>query len=373
MKSTYAIAATKGITLIACFLALGFSGRGTLHKTFQTGKGGSLTVRISGGDIHIRTWEKNEVSADVQDGDEDESDGLEMTQQGNAIVISSSSDSPDDITLNITVPTHFDVQLSTSSGNITVDGPFTGSLGGNTSGGDIRLGNVGGTIHLTTSGGDIQTGDIQGQLGLHTSGGDIKLGTVSGDAEVGTSGGDITVRSVGKRLNAQTSGGNISIGDVGGSAIVSTAGGDIIVGTVAGSATLSTSGGNVSLQGATGTVHASTAGGDMTLENIGGSIDGSTAGGNIRAELHPGTSGKSRLTTASGDIALFLPANAKAKIIAHITISGWNRRGESEFGIRSDFRSSGPEQEKDEDEISATYILNGGGQEIIAGNNRREY
>ena len=335
-------------------------------KTYPAEKGGALVVRIGGGSIEIRSWDRNEVAVRVDNGGDEAEDAVSVKQQGSTILIESGPDGvSNDMRLEVTVPARFDLHLSTNAGDIGIEGPLTGSLTGNTSGGDIRIGDVGGTVKMTTSGGDIVTGNIQGDLWLNTSGGNIHLGAVSGDADVSTSGGEIEIRSAGKRLTAKTSGGNVTIGDVGSDATASTAGGDISIGTASGSATLNTAGGNVTLRGATGTVRASTSGGDLLLENITGSVDGNTAGGNITATLAPGNSGKSRLTTAAGDIHLFVPDKTRATINAQIQIHRWHRDREKKYDIQSDFPSSTFTKENSGDEIRATYLLNGGGQEII--------
>jgi hypothetical protein len=190
------------------------------------------------------------------------------------------------------------------------------------------------------------------------------MGTVSGNATVATSGGDIKAANVGKKIRASTSGGNISIGDVGGEATVSTSGGDITAGSVSGSASLTTAGGNVLLHGATGTVRAASAGGDLQLENVTGTLEGSTAGGNVVAMLNPAANGRSRLSTARGDIRLFVPEGAKATINARIHITGWWRSRKDTYEIRSDFKMKNYEKDEQGREIRATILLNGGGEQI---------
>jgi len=337
---------------------------GDRTKTFSVGKGGMLDVSIRGGNIVINPWEKDEVWVRIRNVDDDEATGLRMSQSGNTVLIEDAEGSSDDFTLEVSLPSRFDVRLRSSSGDIEINGSLTGRLKGTTGGGNIRLGNLGGTIDMRTSGGDITCGNIGGDLDLNTSGGDIQMGTVSGSATVTTSGGDITVANVGKRIRASTSGGNIVIGDVGGEAIVSTSGGDITAGSVSGSASLTTAGGNVMLRGATGTVRATSAGGDLQLENITGTLEGSTAGGNVVASLNPAKNGRSRLSTAGGDIRLFVPQGAKATITARIHIGGWWRSQKDTYEIRSDFPMEEYEKDEQSREIRATILLNGGGEQV---------
>jgi DUF4097 and DUF4098 domain-containing protein YvlB len=229
----------------------------------------------------------------------------------------------------------------------------------------VKLEDVkGGKVDLSTSGGDMRTGDIQGDVTLRTSGGNIEMGVVGGEASVKTSGGDITVKSVGKSHVASTSGGNIEIGDVGGEARVSTSGGDVHVRRVTGNASLNTSGGNIELEGASGTVKANTSGGDITLQNITGSIEAATAGGDVRAELKPSGKGRSKLSSAGGEISLSVPEEAKATIEATIRLQDHWGSSKGRYKVKSDFKADTYEQDQDEHEIHATYKLNGGGDTI---------
>jgi len=337
---------------------------GELTKTFHVEKGGTLDVSLQEGNIKVTPWEKDEVTILVRDVDADEDPGITMTQAGNRVTVEQSGEESDDFTLEVSVPSRFDLRLHSASGDFDINGPLTGKIKGSTGGGNIRLGNLGGTITLTTSGGDITSGDIGGDLDLNTAGGDIRMGKVAGNATVSTSGGDITVEDVGKKINASTSGGNISIGNVGGEAFASTSGGDVTAGNVSGSATLSTSGGNVSLGGASGTARVTSSGGDLSLENITGSVEGHTAGGNITATLMPGKNGRSRLATAGGDIRLLVPGSARATINARISIRGWWRREINTCDIRSDFPTENYQKDEQSHEIRARIVLNGGGEEI---------
>jgi len=340
-------------------------------KSFTVSKGGTLEVRVEGGDIKISVWEKNEVLVKAEGIDDDDLDRLKMKQSGNDVLVEFRNRrgwggwDGGHLRFDITVPSQYNADLHTAGGDIDVRGGVNGTIKGATSGGDVTVDNVkGGKVDLSTSGGDMRTGDVQGDVTLKTSGGNIEMGVVGGEAYVSTSGGDITVKSVGKSLRANTSGGNIDIGDIGGEAKVSTSGGDIKIRKVSGSVTMSTAGGNIELDGASGTVKSSTAGGDISLQNITGSIEAGTAGGNVVAELRPSGKGRSKLSSAGGDIELSIPEDAKATIEATIRIQGrWSSR-KTDYKVRSDFKADSYEQDDDEREIRATYKLNGGGELI---------
>ncbi len=345
--------------------------QGSRSKTFTVNKGGTIEVRVDGGDIKVDTWEKNEVFVRAEGIDERDLDRLKMEQSGNTVRVELRRGGwggwrEGHARFEITVPTQFNTDLRTAGGDIEIRGDLNGRVKGSSSGGDVILGNLTrATVDLSTSGGDMRTGDIQGDVTLKTSGGDIELGKVGGNVSVSTSGGNILVESVGKWLTASTSGGDIVIGEVGGEATVSTSGGDVKVRKVAGKAKLSTSGGDIELLSASGDVVAKTAGGDIRLEDISGSIEASTAGGDVRAELNPKGSGRSQLSSAGGEITLYVPENAKATIEAIIRIQGRWRSGKEDYNVRSDFASQTYIRNSDTSEIRARYVLNGGGEDIV--------
>jgi DUF4097 and DUF4098 domain-containing protein YvlB len=337
---------------------------GTQSKSFKVSKGGMLEVSVQAGDIRLNPWEKNEVYVKASEIEEEDADELEMTEIGNTVRVEFHSRWGSTPRFDINVPEAFNVDLQTSGGNITINGKMAGTLKGTTSGGDVRIGDVVGSADMNTSGGDIITGDVQGDLYLNTLGGDLRTGLVTGRVDVNTSGGDITIERVGRALRARTSGGNVSIGDIGGEATISTSGGDIVVGRVSGGVSVGTAGGNISLRSATGKVIAKTAGGDIQLDSIAGSVDAKTAAGSIDAELIPTGKGRSRLSTAAGDVTLYLPENAKATIDARVHVHGWWEDEDEESSIYSDFKADTVVKDRREREIRATYTLNGGGESI---------
>ena len=344
---------------------------GVRSKTFTVSKGGLLEVSVGVGDIRITPRDQNEVTVQASGIDDEELDRLKMSQSGNTVTVTfrprNRGWSSSDVEFDITMPKEFDTDLRTAGGNIEFTDYVKGRIKGSTSGGDIKLASVGGTVDMSTSGGNVRTGDVQGDGELRTSGGDITIGNVMGELDINTSGGNIDVKNVGKSLRASTSGGDISIGDVGGEANVSTSGGNIEMGKVSGTASMHTSGGDVSLRGASGSVKASTSGGDMRLEDVSGSIDASTSGGEIEAELYPSGTGRSRLASSAGTVKISIPANAKATIDATIHFgNSWSfwGGGRDRYSVKSDFKADSYEKDEDAGEIRALYTINGGGSDI---------
>lgn len=340
-------------------------------KSFKVKKGGQLVVDVedAAADITIKVWGKGEVLVKASGIPEDDLDDMEISASGNTVSIEYYGDGRwrryRHVTIQVHVPSEFDLDLSTSGGDIEVDDTIRGTVEAATSGGDIDVRDVDGELTLHTSGGDVTAGNVTGDAELKTSGGDIEIGDASGRVKVMTSGGDIYVGTVTKDLEAKTAGGDITVGDVGGYASVSTAGGDIQLGKVSGTAQLRTAGGDIELLSATGKVKAQTAGGDIQCEDITGSIDAETAGGDIVCELKPGGNRGSNFNTAGGDIELYIPADAKVTIEARIRLRGhWYDDDDDydAYDIYSDFKPT--KKDKSRKTITAQFVLNGGGKPI---------
>jgi len=349
------------ILIAAVFISPAYS---QTSKSFNVGAGGSLVVVVVG-DVNLRTSSAGQVTVEALGISQQDLADLSMTQTGSTVRVDfrPNNGHSHNIRFNISLPDHFDVDLKTAGGDIVVTGNLTGKITGQTAGGDVKVGDVDGTTNLKTAGGDIIAGKVGGDVTLKTAGGDIRLDSAEGRVDVGTSGGDIIVGDVGKSLTASTSGGDIRINNINGDATASTSGGDVHVGKVTGTAKLSTAGGDIECLGATGDVKASTAGGDLVLNGISGSIEASTAGGDIRAELNPDGKANSTLTTAGGELELYLPAGAHARVEAVIEIEGRWSTNHEEYQIVSDFKG---EQMMDDQakEIRAVYDINGGGPVI---------
>ena len=356
------INAVMAIVLVSVALS---TDEGVRSKSFTVNKGGTVEVTTSVGDIRISPWEKNEVYVSVEGIDDEDIGQVKMVQNGNVVRVSYRTrwgEGSGHVRFNVSVPSQFNLDLSTSGGDLEVKGTLNGKIDGSTSGGSIKLGNVlSGPVDVTTSGGDISAGKMEGEIRLKTAGGDIQVGGVNGSLYASTSGGNIQVETVTKTLDAKTAGGNITIGDVGGEAHVSTSGGDVNVGKVSGRATLSTAGGDIELKGASGRVSAKTSGGDVKLQDISGSIDAKTSGGEVDAELIPSGKGGSRLSSSGGDIRLYIAESSKATIEATIRLDGWGWR-KSKYVVKSEFPKESYETDEEAGEIRAVYKLNGGGE-----------
>ena len=313
-------------------------------KTFNVSKGGNLEVSISNGNINISTWGKDQVYIKASNVEEEDIKYLKIEQRGNKVVVDFKGEESDDFYVEVSIPSQFNLNLSTGGGNISTKGTINGK------------------VNIATGGGNIDLNDVGNKLTVSTGGGNISVGKVDGETELSTGGGNINVKDVKSKLEVSTGGGNISIGNIGGKGEVSTAGGNISVGKVSGSAELNTAGGNINLDGATGKVEANTAGGNISLENISGSIEANTAGGNIYADLTPMDKSHSEFNTAGGDINLTIPSSAKVNIVAAVYVGTRANDPDIERMIKSDFEPTTVDVSSRN--LIKKFVLNGGGSKI---------
>ncbi len=360
---TFAIWAITAISLVYA----GVTDQQERTKTFTVQKGGTLEVNVNPGDILVNTWEKDQVVIKVKGMDDDELKEVEIKQSGNKISVSNKSHWgwTSEATYVIEAPVNFNIEVKTSAGDIVINGNLKGYLRANSAGGDVEFKNVDGDVKIYTAGGDIETGNVTGDLKLNTQGGDIVTGAISGkSSEVSTMGGDIQIKSTSSGVEATTYGGDIQIGDIGGNAKVITYGGDIQLGKVSGSVKSSTYGGNIELESASGQVEAETYGGNLSLKKITGSVNAKTQAGNVYVELNPSGNGKSSIQSNAGEVMIALPSTAKATINAEIRVRGWWDKEANGFAIESDFPAKSSNKSSDDKEITAEYVLNGGGAQI---------
>jgi DUF4097 and DUF4098 domain-containing protein YvlB len=339
--------------------------KGESVKSVPARSGGTLEVRLEAGDVTVHTRERNEVSLTVEEPNEEGLNDLTLNNKGDIVEISWHEGwSAPGRELTICVPPRFNLDLGTMMGTIRVKDKITGSVRASTSAGDLLFTDVSGNIDVRTAGGDIRTGRIQGNGTLKTAGGIIEATAATGNLRAESSGGDIRIGDVGKSLHARTGGGNISVGNVGAEAAITSSGGSVKVGKVGGKSRISTEGGDIQLQGSEDELSATTEGGDIVLDNVIGSINAITAGGDVQVDLIPRGRGKSRLSSADGNVWLYLPSDARATIEALIRVQGSPRKSGHKFEIRSDFKSESYQQSDIERAIKARYILNGGGETI---------
>ncbi|HEX7191203.1 MAG TPA: DUF4097 family beta strand repeat-containing protein [Thermoanaerobaculia bacterium] len=268
----------RAILVSSILLLTAFAANGdVIRKGFNVGDGGTLTVEADVGNVKVVSGGTGLAVEITREGSSEElrQNNITFDQSGNDVTVRSKYDhdrwfhwSRDlRIHYNIRVPSHYNVKLSTSGGN-------------------IDLGDLAGNADIHTSGGDIKVAHINGNVLGRTSGGDLHVASATGTMNVHTSGGDIDIESAAGALEAKTSGGSIDVGR------------------------------------AASTLYAHTSGGNIRIREALDSIDASTSGGSIHARLTRQPRGDSRLSTSGGDVVVEIPANVGASVDAHTSGGG---------------------------------------------------
>jgi hypothetical protein len=279
-----------------------------IHRTFNVGEGGTLSIDTDLGDIRVNPGGGGvtiDVNRRARTSSQSRADELfrdfnvTLAQEGNNVRVHARYDKPmkwfnffgDDLDVKfiVTVPSRYNVQLNTSGGDIQI-GDLNGEVRVKTSGGDVDLGRIGGIVEAKTSGGDVSIASARAAATLGTSGGDIAAGEIHGALNVRTSGGDIEIRRALGDLVAHTSGGSITIGEARGTIDASTSGGSIeahLLQQPRGDSQLRTSGGGITLS---------------VAPNVAVDVDAHTSGGEIETDVPVTLLGKQSESTLNGKL-----------------------------------------------------------------------
>lgn len=264
--------AVSVVVLVAAFAASSVGADRKFEKKFSVSSGGTLTLTTDVGDVGFSGSSSGEVSivADIRgrqrDVDEFEvsawqnDSGVEVKGKSKRSHFFSWFDNDLEIRYTVKVPHDYNIRVTTSGGDITV-ADLKGSVQGETSGGDLTLRNVDGGIRLETSGGNIRAETLTGNIHMETSGGDIQVASIVGEVDVSTSGGNVRVSDVDGKIKAETSGGDVVI----------------------------------KARGENKGIHAETSGGDIDIvvpRMISATIDASTTGGEVTCDLPVTMSGR---------------------------------------------------------------------------------
>ncbi len=239
------------------------------------------------------------------------------------------------ITITVEIPETFDVDLSTSDGDVAV-GTIRGTVSIRSSDGDLSADLlVGPSVQLKSSDGDIDAGTISSaKTSLRTSDGDINVDAISGDElDVVSSDGTISIGALEGSGSVRTSDGDIDIDSGAGRSIeVRTADGEIVIGQLASAnATVKTSDGSI------------------RIEEFEGDLKATSSDGSLFVRLDQRSSANMR--TGDGDITIIAPA----AFAASIQLSGNNVRVASGFSFRGTVQKRKADGE-----------LNGGGPLVSA-------
>ncbi len=267
----------SGLLMALCvmFAAVSSGADRRFEKKFSVSPGGTFRLNTDVGSVTVKGSSSNEVSVVAEIvGRERDVNEFEITadQTGSGVDVKGRArgghgfwsfnwgNNDLDVHFTVSVPREYNLDMSTSGGNMSIS-DLKGSVKGSTSGGNIDIGTIEGSVHMRTSGGNVHAEGITGGLEMETSGGEVRVGTVTGDVNVSTSGGNIRLSDVDGKVRAETSGGDVS----------------------------------VRLKSANKGIYVETSGGNIELamaKNSGADIDASTSGGDVTCDLPITMTGK---------------------------------------------------------------------------------
>jgi DUF4097 and DUF4098 domain-containing protein YvlB len=299
---TITIALAAALTLASCAeRRLNSSPMDSQHfdKKFSVSPGGTLKVSTDVGSVRVQGGSGNEVSvvADMH-GRERDMQRFHITaeQQGNDVEVRGEFSGHSgswfgginnfDADFVITVPHEYSIDVKTSGGNIEITA-VKGTVRGGTSGGDVKVADIEGATNAETSGGTVVAKNVNGDIRLSTSGGDVHATGIVGSIHAKTSGGNVEIDGTDGEVEARTSGGNVSVKVTGKSKGIyaETSGGNVnffVPKDISADLDLSTSGGEVSCEmpiTVSGKIRSDEIRG--TLNGGGARLYGHTSGGNV--------------------------------------------------------------------------------------------
>lgn len=349
------------LILLLTSVTLTYGGDLDFKANFNVTPGGTLNLNSDYGEVVVKVWNKNEVLVLGEGVSEKGTSNFTADQKGNTIyiVFNNSEKWGDYIKFVITIPAHFNLNINTAAGDITILDNVTGNHVLFTAGGEIRGKNINGAMNASTSGGDIIFENVSGESTLKTAGGDIQVKDVKGKANFLTSGGNIICGNFAESATLGTAGGDILVKNVAGGANFKTAGGNIKASTLQGSSVLTTAGGSLIVDVAAGKINAKTSAGEVIIGKVHSDATIKTSAGEVEIGVAPGNTGKINIHNSSGDVIVKVPANLKSTIKGVVTSFGWGDEDDNE--IKSDYPLT---TKKSGGKVNFSCVLNGGGGTI---------
>jgi DUF4097 and DUF4098 domain-containing protein YvlB len=123
------------------------------------------------------------------------------------------------VTVRITTPDGCDVDVTTASADVELNGSF-GGVTVKSASADITVDDAAGDLRAKTASGDISVGTVGGELTMHSASGDVRCVRVDGRSSATSTSGSVEVGSAGDRVDARSTSGDVRLGDVAGDASI---------------------------------------------------------------------------------------------------------------------------------------------------------
>lgn len=196
MSNKYGVIFT-GLIILFMIGSLFAQEKKEIHKIFEAKE--RVRISTTSGDCIIQTGNSDEIKVDlVYTVEPEDSFEPDIEEKGNSLRIRERwyGSSSGRVTWTLTVPPVTEIEFSTASGDISVDG-LQKLIEASTASGDITIENASGEFEISTASGDVELTDSSGEIDISTASGDVKSTNNKGEFELNTASGDIRVRDCG--------------------------------------------------------------------------------------------------------------------------------------------------------------------------------
>ena len=172
------------------------------EQRFPTPEPVRLEIKIPTGDVDVETADGGESTISLN-GPQKLVDATRVELVGDRLVVQHERKMlgfferfEGSLRVKARVPARSSVEISTASGDATLDGTFAG-LRASTASGDVRLtGDLDGDGRVNTVSGDVRLAHVSGDLNVQTVSGDVDADSVDGSVAINSVSGDVQIRSL---------------------------------------------------------------------------------------------------------------------------------------------------------------------------------
>jgi hypothetical protein len=270
-----------------------------------------LQVGIQSGRVHVETWEADETLVEVDGSDRSLVDELTIEYEplgdGHRVAIRMPRlgelnfrrlFARSSLDVHVRVPQQALVDVSTSNGDVRLDGSYR-EVQSSTASGDIAVEQITGPASINSASGDITLESVGGRATIRTASADVRCGSVGG-GDIKTASGGVRIDSVTDRVTVTTGSGDIELRGSD-SCKLRSASGDLRIGAIRqGVADLKTASGDIDVAivgGAMVVVDAESVTGDLSSE-----IELTDSEPDVVTDANSGREIELILRTVNGDI-----------------------------------------------------------------------
>jgi DUF4097 and DUF4098 domain-containing protein YvlB len=272
----------------------------------------SIEIDDPRGDVNLTAGDGNTIEVQAHEvayGDSDadakkvfDSEAAHLTVSGNAVLVSSQSNSSGRLNLSVTVPRNVRVTINSGRGDVTAAGLGAGL--NVTANGDLRLSEIAGSLsaHFPKGHHDFSVHDLQGDLSIDGDVNDITLSEIKGKiTQSGEVLGDVHLETVSGPIHLHTSVTDLEVAELPGDLSLNSD--DLRVNEAKGQVRVVTHSKDVDLSQIYGDSYVEDRDGSISVEPAGAyAVDAQNRKGDIEITLPPNASATVDGRTRNGDI-----------------------------------------------------------------------